>query len=364
MRANLLTIICAATLFTAYGIAQPDFTPSQKVLINGPIAQGGTAIFQVFIGNIGTVPTSGTITVTDTGGTGLGSPTFSGAPVFICVGGTCTSPVGYSLANGSAAYIGLVSVPVSNTAPPTVTNTFTVSGGGGNTVTYTTAPIPVTPEPFLTITKTQVSPSYEGTPLPIAPGQTETYKLDVDNIGAGPTTGTITVTDTLASDMIVGSIGDGGGYWTCNYDYPSNTVTCTTTNIIPGATTHNGEAPNIYITAAVLGTSANDTATVTYTGLNGTQTASTTLSSSVQGTTAITFTSNQTKVEVDGEIYPSGITIVENTNLTHTLNAYPNCGITAVSGLTVLQTRPGTATPPWTSVTGDITASTVAVTCK
>ena len=71
MRAHLFTFCFAATLFSAYGIAQPDFTPSQKVLINGPIAQGGTALFQVLIGNSGTVPTSGTITVTDTGGAGL-----------------------------------------------------------------------------------------------------------------------------------------------------------------------------------------------------------------------------------------------------------------------------------------------------
>ena len=280
------------------------------------------------------------------------------------MGGTCTGPPSYSLANGAAAYIGIVSAGVSPTASSTVTNTFTVSGGGGNTVTYTTAPIPVTPEPFLTIAKTQVSPAYHGNPLPIAPGQTETYKLDVDNIGAAPTTGTITVTDFLvASDMIVGSV-SGGGYWNCSWTI--DTVTCTASNSIPGATSpaSPGEAPNIYITAAVLGTNALDLAQVTYTGFDGPQAAfSSFVSSPVQGTSGVTFVSNQKKVEVDGEVYPSGITITENTNLTHTINAYPNCGITAVSGLSVVESRPK-ATAPWTEVTGYITGSPVVVNCQ
>jgi hypothetical protein len=219
----------------------------------------------------------------------------------------------------------------------------------------------VTPEPYLTLTKTQVSPTYHGTPLPIASGQTLTYKLDVDNIGAAPTTGTITVVDTLASDMVVGYVSDGGGYWSCSWTV--NVVTCTTNNSIPGATMNPGEAPNIYVTAAVLGTNGSDTAVVSYTGLTGTQTSTASVSSAVQGTTNVTFISNQTKVEVDGEVYPSGITITENTNLNHTINAYPNCLITSVSGLAVVESRPKAAAP-WTEVTGQITGSPVTVTCQ
>jgi hypothetical protein len=61
----------------------------------------------------------------------------------------------------------------------------------------------------------------------------------------------------------------------------------------------------------VLGTNGSDTAVVTYTGLNGAQTTTASVTSTVEGTTNVTFTSNQGKVEVDGEVYPSGITIRE-----------------------------------------------------
>ena len=88
------------------------------------------------------------------------------------------------------------------------------------------------------------------------------------------------------------------------------------------------------------------------------------LSSPVQGTSSLTFISNQTHVEVDGEIYPSGITITENTNLNHTVNAYPSCAMTSVSGLNVVETRPNNKTGPWTEATGKITASPVIVICQ
>lgn len=102
---------------------------------------------------------------------------------------------------------------------------------------------------------------------------------------------------------------------------------------------------------------------MTYNGLTTGQTASASVTSTVQGVMAITFTSNQTKVDVDGEIYPSGITLQENTALNHSIYAYPNCGITAITGFSAVETRPATG-PPFTEETGQITASTVAVTCQ
>ena len=206
--------------------------------------QGGTAIYQVYVGNSDPVnATSGTITVTDTGGTGIGSPTFIGGgtpPAWNCAGATCTSPAGYSLGPNSTVYIGMLSA----TVPPTafrISNSITISGGGASTITFTTPQSNTTPEPYLAITKTQVSPAYHGNPLPVASGQILTYKLDVDNIGAAPTSGAITVVDTLASDMVVGNVATGGGYWNCSWTV--NVVTCTTSNSIPGGKTP-GESPS------------------------------------------------------------------------------------------------------------------------
>jgi len=102
---------------------------------------------------------------------------------------------------------------------------------------------------------------------------------------------------------------------------------------------------------------------VTYNGLTTSQTSTATVTSTVQGITNVTFTSNQSKVDVDGEVYGSGITIQENTALTHTVYAYPNCKIMSISGFSVTEMRPATPLPPWTEVTGLITGPIVAVDC-
>jgi len=375
MRAYLLTIVGAVTLFNAYGASFGPLSTKTNVVT---FSQGATGqYYDINVNNNGSFDTDGSlITITDTLPTGLSNPVWENP---IPAGWTCTTSgntatctstnvIGGTTSNppnGQTVGPFILSVDVSNTAPATITNCVTISGGGAAaTANICDTDQSITPETYLTIRKVQTNPTYHGNPLPVASGQSLTYKLDVDNIGGAPSTGTVTVVDTLASDMIVSNVSDGGGYWTCNYDYPTNTVTCTTTNSIPGATspTSPGEAPNIYVTAAVLGTNANDTATVTYNGLTTGQTSTASVTSTVEGITNVTFTSNQTKVEVDGEIYPSGITIQENTALNHSVYAYPNCKISAITGLSVVESRPGTA-PPWTEVTGQITASTVAVTC-
>lgn len=245
MRAYLLTIVGAVTLFNAYGAS---FGPLSTKTNVGTFNQGDTGdIYQIYVNNNGNYDTDGTlITLTDPLPTGLLTPVWKSWPT----GWTCTTSGNTATCTTTNVIEGQMSygppgqtvgpftleVNVSNTAPATISNCLTVTGGGATA--DPPPPIcdtdqPINPEPYLTITKTQTSPEYHGNPLPIAPGQTETYKLDVDNIGGAPTTGTITVVDTLASDMIVSTVSDGGGYWSCNYNYAASTVTCTTTNSIP-----------------------------------------------------------------------------------------------------------------------------------
>ncbi len=371
MRTDLVTMLCAVTMFTA---SAASFGPLSTKTNVGTFAQGDTGdIYNINVNNNGSFDTDGsTITISDTLPTGLSNPVWKSYPT----GWTCTTSGNTATCTSNNVIQGTTNAPpngqtvgpfvlevdISNTAPATITNYATISGGGAAaTANVCDTDQPITPEPFLTITKTQVNPVYDGTPLPVSNGQSLTYKLDVDNIGGAPTTGTVKVVDTLASDMVVANVSNGAGYWNCLYT--TNVVTCTTNNVIPAAGANPGEAPNIYVTAAVLGSNASDVATVTYTGVSGSQTATTTVASTVDKLTNVTFTSNQTHVEVDGEIYTSGITLEEDTTVNHTVNAYPNCGITAISGLSIVESRPG-ANPPWTEVTGKITASKVAVTCK
>ncbi len=88
-------------------------------------------------------------------------------------------------------------VNVSNAAPASITNTAsitdTVDSAIAGSPSVTTV---VAPQAYLTITKTQTNPAYNGNPLPVGYGQSLTNKIDVDNIGGAPTTGTVIVVDT------------------------------------------------------------------------------------------------------------------------------------------------------------------------
>ncbi len=373
MRVYRLTILGAFTLLSAYGAS---YGPLSTKTNNSTFAQGDTGdSYNIFVNNNGNYDTDGsTITISDTLPTGESNPMWVSYPSgWTCTTSgntaTCTSNPGTVIGgqmsnppNGQTVGPFVLSVNVSNTAPATVTNCAMISGGGAAaSANICDTDQPITPEPYLTITKTQTNPVYNGTPLPITTDQSITYKLDVDNIGGAPTSGTVKVVDTLASDMIVTNVTNGSGFWDCHYKL--NVVYCSTTNAIPGATMRPGESPNIYVTATLLGTDASDTTTVTYTGVSGKTKTSTTVSSTVFGTTSVTFISNQPYVEVDGEIYASGITLQEDETINHSVYGYPKCSITAISGLTVVESRPG-VNPPWSEVTGQISAPTVSVMCN
>jgi uncharacterized repeat protein (TIGR01451 family) len=68
-------------------------------------------------------------------------------------------------------------------------------------------------------------------------GQNGIYTLIATNTGAAPTSGTITITDILPSELeYISATGTG---WTCSYDSPTRKVTCTsTTSIAPNASSH------------------------------------------------------------------------------------------------------------------------------
>ncbi|KAA0252693.1 MAG: DUF11 domain-containing protein, partial [Acidobacteria bacterium] len=108
----------------------------------------------------------------------------------------------------AASYPALtLSVDVSLTAPASLTNTATVSTPGdpnpaNDTATDVTT---IAQLPDLAITK-----SHAGT---FTQGQPGTYTVTVSNVGPGPTTGTVTVTDTLPAGLT--ATGFSGTGWTC-----------------------------------------------------------------------------------------------------------------------------------------------------
>ena len=112
-----------------------------------------------------------------------------------------------------------LTVNVAPAAPPSLTNTATVSGAsaeintGNNTASDITT---IGPGPDLTITK-----SHSGNFLQ---GQTGAiYTITVSNPGSPPTTGVVTVTDNVPAGLVPTSAAGAG--WICNIS--GQDVTCT-----------------------------------------------------------------------------------------------------------------------------------------
>jgi uncharacterized repeat protein (TIGR01451 family) len=110
----------------------------------GNFAQGQNgAVYTVTTSNIGNVPTSGSVTVTDTLPSGLTATAISG-PGWSCVLAPLTCTRNDALAAGSSYPAITLMVNVASTAPTGVTNIVTVAGGGEANTSNDTASDPTT----------------------------------------------------------------------------------------------------------------------------------------------------------------------------------------------------------------------------
>jgi uncharacterized repeat protein (TIGR01451 family) len=115
----------------------PDLTIAKSHVGNFTQGQVG-ASYSITATNSGTAATSGTVTVTDTLPSGLTATAISGAG-WSCALGTLICTRSDALAAGSSYPVITLTVNVSLTAPASVTNTATVSGGGENNASNDTA---------------------------------------------------------------------------------------------------------------------------------------------------------------------------------------------------------------------------------
>jgi uncharacterized repeat protein (TIGR01451 family) len=177
-------------------------------------------------------PTSGTVTVVETLPTGLTLVSIAG-PGWSCTAATCTRT---DVLRGGSSYPAITvtaNVALSATSPQT--NRASVSGGGSVSANASdpTTLVPAGTPPALNITKTHSGSFTQGQPG-------ATYALTVLNSPtAGPTSGTVTVTDTIPSGLTLGSMSGTG--WTC----ASNT--CTRADVLNSAASY----PAIAVTANV-----------------------------------------------------------------------------------------------------------------
>ncbi len=164
----------------------------------GAVAIGGTVTFTITVTNHGPGPVNDVVvsdavpaslsSVTVAGATGGWLPCTNGPPV--------TCKLGGPLAAGDSATI-TVTGTVTAAAYPAVVNTASVTTSTPQTRTdddTDTDTVPVTPSVDLTLTKTASAGSFTvGTPA--------AYRLVVGNQGRTPTSGQVTVTDTLPAGI-------------------------------------------------------------------------------------------------------------------------------------------------------------------
>ena len=155
------------------------------------------------------------VTVTDTLPAGLTATSISGIS-WTCTLATLSCTRSDALGVNQVFNVITVTVNVASNAPASVTNTATVSGGGELDATNDSASdvTAVNGSPDLILTKTHTGNFFQN--------QTGAqYSLVAKNIGGGPTSGVVTVTDTLPVGLTATAIA--GNSWTCTLA----TLSCT-----------------------------------------------------------------------------------------------------------------------------------------
>jgi uncharacterized repeat protein (TIGR01451 family) len=241
-----------ADMYTAISVASPPLVPDLTITKthSGAFSQGlNGATYTLTVTNSGTGPTVGAVNVTDALPSGLTATTISGT------NWNCTQPAGPCTRNDLLAAGGsypplTLTVNVSTTAPASVTNTATVSGGGETNSANDIASDPTTITSTAAPADLTISKTHSGN---FSQGQTgATYTLTVANLaGGGPTNGTVTVTDTLPAGLTATAIG--GPNWTCTQpagpctrndvlaagaSYPALTLTVNVATTAPASVTN------------------------------------------------------------------------------------------------------------------------------
>jgi len=225
----------------------PDLALAKTHSGNFTQGQNG-ARYTLTVSNTGDRPTTGTVTVVDTLPPDLTATAMTGTG-WTCSPGVLTCTRADVLAAGASYPAITLTTMVSNTAPPSIINTATVSGGGEVNFSNDQAsdPTTVTQLPDLTISVVDSANFSQG-------GTGVIYALNVGNVSSVQSIGTVSVTDTLPTGLTATAIS--GPSWNCVLA----TLHCTTSGpILPGF------YPSIQITADIAlnaPSSVTNTATV------------------------------------------------------------------------------------------------------
>src|SRR6266545_639184 len=207
--------------------------------------------FVVSVSNVGAAPTAGTVTVTDVIPNGLAINSVTPSAEFVCstFAQTVTCTAVTSLPSGVAVVL-VAAINVTPTMAGPVSNSASVAGGGdnspgNNTSSPVNTSVSAAPIPDLTPTLTGPATATVGIPFP--------YSISLSNVGTAPTSGSITVSDTLPAGLTIDSANAGPGF-SCGVSL--QTVTCTSSAPIAAGVT-NALAVTISVTPTAAGPLSN-----------------------------------------------------------------------------------------------------------
>ncbi len=313
-------------------VALPDLAIAKSH--TGTFRQGDAAdTYTVSVGNAGQGPTAGAVTVTDTLPAGL-SPTaadngtVNGWAVSFS-GQTVTATRADALAPGASYPPLIVTVSVANNAPASVTNTATVSGGGDANPANNSASDPTTIAAAvadLTLAKSHAGAFRQG-------DAADTYTLTVRNVGAGPTAGAVTVTDTLPAGLSA-TAADSGTINGWSVSVSGQTITATRGDVLAVGASY----PPLTLTVSVSPTapaSVTNTATVSGGGQVNTANDTVTDPTVITQLADLTITKSHTGTFRPGDTADAFIITVNN------VGAAPTDG----SRVTVIDTLPAGLSP-------------------
>jgi uncharacterized repeat protein (TIGR01451 family) len=221
------------------------------------LIMGQSGAFSMTVKNSNAAPTSGTVTVTDILPSGLTLLSMSGAK-WSCSGTTCTRSD--ALAPGATYDPIVLAVNVPSSAPSSVTNKATVSGGGTQAAWSASLTGGISKLPAWSISKTHTGNFTQG--------QTNaSYSITVSNIGYAGSGGQVYVYDTLPAGLTAAGV-FGADPWNCTL----STVSCTRSDALAAGASYSpitvfvnvGSAPPIVTNQARVnggGTIAATTAT-------------------------------------------------------------------------------------------------------
>ena len=232
----------------------PDLTISKTH--SGSFAEGDSADnYTITVHNIGTLPTSGLVTVTDAVPTGMSPVSASGTGWTTQISGsTITATRSDALAAGGSYPALTIVVSIANNATATISNTATVAGGGEIDTSNDSATdvANVTQVADLTVSKSHSGTFRQG-------DAADTYTVTVHNAGAGAISGLVTVTDVLPAGLTPTAASGSG--WTTQIN--GSTVTAIRSDVLAAG----GSYPALTITVSVANNaSVNVTNTVSVAG--------------------------------------------------------------------------------------------------